>query len=72
MGSTLPRELEKVLAKFDLKVERGSARKAKNKIVCLENFVTEGPTAIAIDLIDRGINPFLGKVVWALDCGLGI
>ncbi|MBI2666054.1 hypothetical protein HYX13_00420 [Candidatus Woesearchaeota archaeon] len=69
----MPRDLEKILIGYGLNVERGSARNVKDRIHCLEKFIREGPTMIAIDLIDRGINPFLGKlfghwiVLWGYD-----
>jgi hypothetical protein len=72
-GSTLPKDLEKILMRVGLKVERGSATKIGNKIKWLQTSVRRGPTIIVIDLIDEGVNPFLGRlfghwiVLWGYD-----
>lgn len=74
-GSTLHWDMERILTTFGLRVERDSAKAVEDKIDCLERFVREGPTLIVIDLIDHGINPFLGRlfghwiVLWGYDNG---
>ncbi len=74
-GWMLPYQMKNILADHGLKVKSGSARNSPKKISLLERFVNEGPTIIAIDLVDREINPFLGRllghwiVLWGFDSG---
>jgi hypothetical protein len=63
LGWTLPKDMAGILRKRGFVVEGGSARRIIDKILFLENTIKGGPVIICIDLIDKDINPILGRIL---------
>src|SRR3989338_447738 len=63
LGWTLPWDMKKILAGYQLESDWKSARKTENKCSFLETLIEQAPVIIRIDLIDKDINSFKGKLV---------